>query len=63
MYLYRSKETSAAHVWDGKDTACRMWSTGGMNRQRKYEKSETTGGRKVCAMCKQVMETRGLNAK
>lgn len=58
MYLYRSKQTSAAHHWDGLDTACRMWSTGGMSKKRKYETAETLGGRRVCAMCEQVKANR-----
>lgn len=31
-YLFRprTKKKSAAHIWTGGDTACRMWSTGGI---------------------------------
>ncbi len=39
-----------AHIWLGNDTACRMYSTGGL-RQPRYEVHETSCGRPICTMC------------
>ena len=42
-YLIRaSGKKNKAHFWDGKDTACRLWSTGGMNKNRKWDVCENT---------------------
>lgn len=55
MYFYRvgnkNPQKVAAHIWLGNDTACRMWSTGGLSPNKTWEKSENTGGRRVCQMC------------
>lgn len=40
-----------AHVWLGDDTACRMRSTGGITRSKRYTVSDTSGGLQVCHMC------------
>jgi hypothetical protein len=29
--------TRVTHIWDGDDTACRMWSTGGLNHSHNWE--------------------------
>lgn len=35
MYLIRKGHSAkVAHIWNGKDTVCRMYSTGGMNRSK-----------------------------
>jgi len=51
-YLIRAKgEKVAAHLWRDGDTACRMWSTGGMNHQRDYRVLDSPGAHKICTMC------------
>jgi hypothetical protein len=56
QYLYRRSEKSkVAHVWLDVDTACRMWSTGGIVKRSRFTVSENYGARKVCVMCKSSM--------
>ena len=51
MYLYnKQKKKTAAHIWTGEDTACKMWSTGGM-RKGKKELHTVLDDRRVCVMC------------
>jgi len=52
MWLIRigAKGKHRAHIWLGYDTACRMWSTGGLNKRWFAVKAERNG-RKVCTMC------------
>ena len=57
MYLVRKTKTGKAHYWNGQDTACRMWSTGGMNHRR-YTTVEDKQHQPICTMCKQVHRTR-----
>lgn len=52
-----SKWTQVAHPYDGKDTHCRMWSTGGM-RKSKYDYYATLAdllavspNATICTMC------------
>ena len=40
----------ATHIWDGTDTACRMWSTGGLNRAKTWE-YHVTPSTHLCANC------------
>jgi hypothetical protein len=55
LYLIRSKgKVKTAHIWEGKDTACRMWSTGGMSHKRAYELYDAPYGLSVCTMCANV---------
>jgi hypothetical protein len=49
-FVYRPS-SRVAHVWVGEDTACRMWSTGGL-RQHKFVFAEDAGGRETCNNCK-----------
>lgn len=42
-----------AHVWTGEDTACRMWSTGGLKHSR-YDFRDSPCGRKICWMCAHI---------
>jgi hypothetical protein len=50
-FLIRSVgEKNRAHIWLGADTACRMWSTGGL-KQSRFEVRETAEGRDICQMC------------
>ncbi len=51
-YLIRGKGIglkAVAHYWDGIDTYCRMWSTGGLNK-RKYGVHDETQ-LPICTMC------------
>jgi len=52
--------TRVAHLWTGTDTACRMYSTGGITRKRRYHVSETNAGLPICVNCKTHMERRGV---
>ena len=51
-YLIRRLRYTAkvAHVWTGRDTACRMWSTGGL-RKDKYEYSVGSDDLPICTQC------------
>jgi hypothetical protein len=54
MWLMRKTGLKVkAHVWNGKDTACRMASTGGLKMSR-FEVCETPGTHEVCHMCAEV---------
>ena len=44
---------ACAHLWDGADTVCRMWSTGGLAK-RKYSVQGKDMGLPVCSMCANV---------
>jgi len=50
-YLIRSGEESKAHYWSGEDTCCKMWSTGGLGKGKKYNVYNNTLGKKICHMC------------
>lgn len=52
MYLHRKRVTkkTRVHIWTGFDTACRMYSTGGL-RPEKYQVSKTDMGLSTCLMC------------
>lgn len=39
-----------AHIWLGKETACRLSSTGGLN-PRRYMVADSPGNREICTMC------------
>lgn len=49
MYLVRKKNAMTAHIWTGYDTACRMYSTGGL-RKKAYMVVETCD-LPTCTMC------------
>ncbi len=54
MYLLNPlKAKSAAHYWDGKDTLCRMYSTGGLSK-RKQQIFNDPMGKPICSMCVNV---------
>jgi hypothetical protein len=61
-YLMR-KKSPVAHLWDGLDTLCRMWSTGGMGGmskgKKKFQVSKDHGGRRICTMCANVLGRTG----
>jgi len=48
------KKQTVAHIWDGssKDTACRLWSTGGIHSKENYVVRDDTMGRGICQLCK-----------
>ena len=51
QYLYNEKrKKTAAHIWTGEDTACRMFSTGGLKAGKK-EIHDDLDHRRVCLMC------------
>lgn len=47
-----------AHLWLGHDTACRMWSTGGM-KQSRFAVTSERGEREICQMCTNVSAAMG----
>lgn len=56
MFLTRRKlgKKPRSHIWNGTDTACRMWSTGGMNQSKQWEVVQKQIGT-ICAMCQQAV--------
>ena len=51
-YLIKESGTiKSAHYWNGIDTACRMWSTGGLNQNKKWSVFPDAQGHPVCTMC------------
>jgi hypothetical protein len=64
QFLIRGKgKKNAAHYWDGKDTACRMWSTGGMNQGRKWSVHDDPGEHPICTMCANVRKNAQMASK
>jgi hypothetical protein len=54
MYLLNPKKNkSAAHHWDGRDTLCRLFSTGGLTKH-KQEIFNSPMGKPICLMCSNV---------
>lgn len=54
-YLIRLKKGKArAHLWNGTDTVCRMWSTGGLKARKQFLVCDTSENRKICHMCQTV---------
>jgi hypothetical protein len=54
MYLIRKRgKKNSAHIWTGEDTACRMYSTGGMLKDR-FELRDEPGEHRICTMCVSV---------
>lgn len=57
-YLLRvSKDKPAAHVWTGKDTACRMWSSGGLSPSG-MRLAESQMGHRLCKLCAEESGTK-----
>jgi len=52
-YLLRNSLKSKAHLWDGKDTYCHMFSTGGLVKN-KYQVFLKTFNQPICTMCMNV---------
>ena len=49
--IHPRKPSKKAHIWTGSDTYCRMYSTGGISKNSKFEVYDTAMGRPVCALC------------
>ncbi len=57
-YLIRNKGTkNKTHIWTGEDTACRMWSTGGLASSKGYTVHQGTDGHEICHMCQLVTDS------
>ena len=58
-----TKGKKRAHIWIGRDTACRMASTGGLS-MRKYMVADSPDERSVCYMCEVnfAKDSRGIAA-
>lgn len=50
--INKNKKKTVAHLWDGKDTLCKMSSTGGLNKE-KYIVCNKHMGVKICTMCEE----------
>lgn len=60
MYLLNlRKNKSTAHYWDGVDTACKMYTTGGMRKNR-YTVTATNRNKPICTMCQNVNNKKQL---
>lgn len=49
-----------AHYWDGSDTVCRTWSTGGIRNLARYLVCDTAEGREICETCRAKAVAAGL---
>ena len=58
-YLVSKKQKSVAHIWTGADTACRMYSTGGMSKSKKSV-SDNPNGKPICTMCKSAVQNNSI---
>lgn len=52
-YLLAKKISKSAHIWMGTDTACRMFSTGGL-RKKNYHVEASAGMRSLCKICDDI---------
>lgn len=52
-YIVSTKGSKKAHIWNKtkNDTACTMYSTGGLSKKYKYKRFEVLRDREVCKMC------------
>ena len=56
-YFYNPRKKATAHIWMGTDTACRMWSTGGIkNKQMKV--LDDRDGRRICQNCESRIDAK-----
>lgn len=53
QYLIRKKKAKVAHIFSNNDTACRLYSTSGMNKKR-YKVTIDKGQLDICLMCSNV---------
>ena len=51
-YLMRKhfKKKNIIHYWNGRDTYCKMYLSGGLSKG-KYEVTQENNGYQICAMC------------
>ena len=51
-YLIRlGKKKARAHLWLGRDTVCRLYSTGGIRAKSKFIVCDSPENRPICVMC------------
>lgn len=62
-FLYKKKikkfKKNVVHVWNGTDTMCHMWSTGGIKNKEIFEISNEypdDTDREICKMCADNLE-------
>lgn len=55
-YLIRLNRKKIGHIWDGNDTLCKQWSSGGILNKSQYTISDNLEGRKVCETCKYLKD-------
>lgn len=53
-YMYNAASgRKLAHLWTGADTACHMWSSGGINRARgEWRVFDDPAGKRICNQCR-----------
>ncbi len=55
QFLIRNRgKKQKAHIWLGKDTACKMWSTGGL-KVSGFDLHEDTQDKDICTMCRNAV--------
>ncbi|MGR5536471.1 GIY-YIG nuclease family protein [Vibrio mediterranei] len=49
----RLSSDGKVHIWNGRDTYCRMWSAkkGGINNKTDFTLTNSTMGKEICSMC------------
>jgi hypothetical protein len=62
MYLIANKKARVSHLWNGTDTVCRLFSTGGM-KKKGYEVFPETGGLPICSLCENHGKTLPCHVK
>ena len=53
--IRRNGKKVKAHIWSDDDTVCRMYSTGGLRKDR-YRVLDEPGNHKICHMCQHVYD-------
>jgi hypothetical protein len=53
---------TCAHLWDGADTVCRMWSTGGVSKH-KSSVQDSDMGLPICSMCSNVWRSQNRESE
>ena len=49
--IRRGKKKARAHLWLGRDTVCRLYSTGGIKAKSKFIVCDSPENRPICVMC------------
>jgi predicted GIY-YIG superfamily endonuclease len=57
-YLFRiNGKKQKAHIWDGEDTFCKMWSTGGINsKSENFSLFNSEMNKDVCSLCSSKLQ-------